>query len=119
MGTVWLADKCWVGIPIGRRPRAEAWRQDSRSLVRGLQGGAAEKQGFFQRPPSVPLLLPPLQSDSYQEDIYPMTPGTEPALTPDEWLGGINRGTAGGGLPRRGLETAAFAFTLVHPLPFA
>lgn len=39
-----------------------------------------------------PLLLPPLQSDSYQEDIYPMTPGTEPALTPDEWLGGINRG---------------------------
>lgn len=21
-----------------------------------------------------------------------MTPGTEPALTPDEWLGGMNRG---------------------------
>lgn len=35
-----------------------------------------------------------MQSDSYQEDIYPMTPGTEPALTPDEWLGGINRGTS-------------------------
>lgn len=26
-----------------------------------------------------------------------MTPGTEPALTPDEWLGGINRGTSAGG----------------------
>lgn len=25
-----------------------------------------------------------------------MTPGTEPALTPDEWLGGINRGTSAG-----------------------
>lgn len=23
-----------------------------------------------------------------------MTPGTEPALTPDEWLSGVNRGKA-------------------------
>ncbi|NWQ80245.1 COR2B protein, partial [Columbina picui] len=30
-------------------------------------------------------------SETYQEDIYPMTPGTEPALTPDEWLSGVNR----------------------------
>ncbi|KAB1257209.1 Coronin-2B [Camelus dromedarius] len=36
-------------------------------------------------------MIVPRRSDSYQEDIYPMTPGTEPALTPDEWLGGINR----------------------------
>lgn len=26
-----------------------------------------------------------------------MTPGTEPALTPDEWLSGVNRGKAAGG----------------------
>lgn len=32
------------------------------------------------------------QSETYQEDIYPMTPGTEPALSADEWLSGINRG---------------------------
>lgn len=25
-----------------------------------------------------------------------MTPGTEPALTPDEWLSGVNRGKATG-----------------------
>ncbi|EMP36031.1 Coronin-2B [Chelonia mydas] len=30
-------------------------------------------------------------SETYQEDIYPMTPGIEPALTPDEWLSGMNR----------------------------
>ncbi|KAI4900037.1 hypothetical protein NFI96_028135 [Prochilodus magdalenae] len=33
-----------------------------------------------------------IQSETYQEDIYPMTPGTEPALSADEWLSGINRG---------------------------
>lgn len=33
-----------------------------------------------------------LQSDTYQEDIYPMTAGTEPALSATEWLSGINRG---------------------------
>ncbi|NXC17806.1 COR2B protein, partial [Corythaeola cristata] len=37
------------------------------------------------------LLSPCFQSETYQEDIYPMTPGTEPALTPDEWLSGVNR----------------------------
>lgn len=31
-----------------------------------------------------------------------MTPGTEPALTPDEWLGGINRGTSAGQAGARG-----------------
>lgn len=33
-----------------------------------------------------------LQSDTYQEDIYPMTAGTEPALSASEWLSGIDRG---------------------------
>lgn len=36
--------------------------------------------------------FPGLQSDTYQEDIYPMTAGTEPALSASEWLSGINRG---------------------------
>lgn len=67
--------------------------------------------------PYVSTLLPSLQSDSYQEDIYPMTPGTEPALTPDEWLGGINRGTVRVGFPEEASRTAAFAFTRVHPFP--
>lgn len=63
----------------------------------GWQGEKSDWRAevFLSSPPApnlFPLLLAPLQSDSYQEDIYPMTPGTEPALTPDEWLGGINRG---------------------------
>uniref|UniRef100_A0A8C9WWK1 Coronin n=1 Tax=Scleropages formosus TaxID=113540 RepID=A0A8C9WWK1_SCLFO len=37
-------------------------------------------------------MIVPRRSETYQEDIYPMTPGTEPALTADEWLSGINRG---------------------------
>lgn len=32
------------------------------------------------------------QSESYQEDIYPMTAGNKPALTAEEWLGGIDKG---------------------------
>lgn len=31
------------------------------------------------------------QSESYQEDIYPMTPGNKPALTAEEWLSGMNK----------------------------
>lgn len=44
--------------------------------------------------PNAALFLPfaGLQSDTYQEDIYPMTAGTEPALSASEWLSGINRG---------------------------
>lgn len=38
------------------------------------------------------VVFPGLQSDTYQEDIYPMTAGTEPALSASEWLSGINRG---------------------------
>ncbi|CAI5796848.1 coronin-2A isoform X1 [Podarcis lilfordi] len=33
-----------------------------------------------------------LQSESYQEDIYPMTAGAQPALTAQEWLSGSNKG---------------------------
>ena len=33
-----------------------------------------------------------LQSESYQEDIYPMTAGNKPALTSEEWLSGIDKG---------------------------
>lgn len=33
-----------------------------------------------------------LQSESYQEDIYPMTTGAQPALTAQEWLKGVNKG---------------------------
>lgn len=38
-----------------------------------------------------------------------MTPGTEPALTPDEWLGGVNRGTSAGRSHRRAQGAAGFA----------
>ncbi|XP_039629138.1 coronin-2B isoform X2 [Polypterus senegalus] len=31
------------------------------------------------------------KSETYQEDIYPMTAGNEPALTATEWLSGMNR----------------------------
>uniref|UniRef100_A0A673L140 Uncharacterized protein n=1 Tax=Sinocyclocheilus rhinocerous TaxID=307959 RepID=A0A673L140_9TELE len=37
-------------------------------------------------------VLCPLQSESYQEDIFLMTAGTESALSAAEWLGGIDRG---------------------------
>uniref|UniRef100_A0A2K5NG40 Coronin n=1 Tax=Cercocebus atys TaxID=9531 RepID=A0A2K5NG40_CERAT len=62
----------------------------------GLDVSACEVFRFYKLVTLKGLIEPismivPRRSDSYQEDIYPMTPGTEPALTPDEWLGGINR----------------------------
>lgn len=82
------------------------------SSPREAQGGQRLEmgcQGFSAVPSSPFSSSSPMQSDSYQEDIYPMTPGTEPALTPDEWLGGINRGTSAGGHHRRAQEAAGFA----------
>ncbi|TSK19964.1 Coronin-2B [Bagarius yarrelli] len=36
-------------------------------------------------------MIVPRRSETYQEDIYPMTAGTEPALSADDWLSGVNR----------------------------
>uniref|UniRef100_G3UAB5 Coronin n=1 Tax=Loxodonta africana TaxID=9785 RepID=G3UAB5_LOXAF len=72
----------------------------------GLDVSACEVFRFYKLVTLKGLIEPismivPRRSDSYQEDIYPMTPGTEPALTPDEWLGGINRGESiAGASPR-------------------
>lgn len=52
-------------------------------------------------PDPIALLFPFSQSETYQEDIYPMTPGTEPALTPDEWLSGVNRGKPTTGISQK------------------
>ena len=37
-----------------------------------------------------------LQSETYQEDIYPMTAGNEAALTADDWLAGMDKGVSSG-----------------------
>lgn len=42
--------------------------------------------------PSVYSACVYVQSESYQEDIYPMTAGNTPALTAEEWLSGIDKG---------------------------
>ncbi|XP_077173417.1 coronin-2B isoform X1 [Paroedura picta] len=62
----------------------------------GLDVSACEVFRFYKLITVKGLIEPismivPRRSETYQEDIYPMTPGTEPALTPDEWLNGTNR----------------------------
>ncbi|MFT7816600.1 coronin-2B-like [Arapaima gigas] len=62
----------------------------------GLDIGACEVFRFYKLVTLKGLIEPismivPRRSETYQEDIYPMTPGTEPALSADEWLSGINR----------------------------
>ncbi|XP_050975443.1 coronin-2A isoform X2 [Labeo rohita] len=37
-------------------------------------------------------MIVPRRSESYQEDIYPMTAGNKPAMTADEWIGGLDKG---------------------------
>lgn len=36
-------------------------------------------------------LVVPRKSDHFQTDLYPATASSEPALTPEEWLGGANK----------------------------
>nr|XP_023678013.1 coronin-2B-like [Paramormyrops kingsleyae] len=62
----------------------------------GLDVGACEVFRFYKLVTLKGLIEPismivPRRSETYQEDIYPMTAGTEPALTADEWLSGIDR----------------------------
>ncbi|XP_067411606.1 coronin-2B isoform X3 [Emydura macquarii macquarii] len=62
----------------------------------GLDVSACEVFRFYKLITLKGLIEPvsmivPRRSETYQEDIYPMTPGTEPALAPDEWLSGMNR----------------------------
>ncbi|KAL7980252.1 hypothetical protein Chor_001520 [Crotalus horridus] len=62
----------------------------------GLDVSACEVFRFYKLVTLKGLIEPismivPRRSETYQEDIYPMTPGPEPALAPDEWLSGMNR----------------------------
>ncbi|CAL8381357.1 unnamed protein product [Arctogadus glacialis] len=62
----------------------------------GLDVAACEVFRFYKLVTLKGLIEPismivPRRSDTYQEDIYPMTPGIQPALTASEWISGINR----------------------------
>ncbi|XP_061414354.1 coronin-2B [Lethenteron reissneri] len=64
---------------------------------RGLDVGACEVFRFYRVVVIKALIEPismivPRRSDSYQEDLYPMTPGAEPSMTAREWLSGANQG---------------------------
>ncbi|NXV81181.1 COR2A protein, partial [Atlantisia rogersi] len=63
---------------------------------RGLEVTACEIFRFYKLIPTKSLIEPismivPRRSESYQEDIYPLTAGTQPALTAQEWLNGFNK----------------------------
>uniref|UniRef100_A0A3B4G0A9 Coronin n=1 Tax=Pundamilia nyererei TaxID=303518 RepID=A0A3B4G0A9_9CICH len=63
----------------------------------GMDVAACEVYRFYKLVTLKGLIEPvsmivPRRSDTYQEDIYPMTAGTEPALSASEWLSGIDRG---------------------------
>ncbi|NXP72814.1 COR2A protein, partial [Ramphastos sulfuratus] len=64
---------------------------------RGLDVSSCEIFRFYKLIPTKNLIEPismivPRWSESYQEDIYPMTIGAQPALTAQEWLNGVNKG---------------------------
>ncbi|KAM9368002.1 coronin-2A [Phaethornis superciliosus] len=64
---------------------------------RGLEVSACEIFRFYKLIPAKSLIEPismivPRRSESYQEDIYPLTTGAQPALTAQEWLNGVNKG---------------------------
>ncbi|XP_046900596.1 coronin-2A isoform X2 [Hypomesus transpacificus] len=64
---------------------------------RGLDVNSCEVFRFYKLVTIKSLIEPlsmivPRRSESYQEDIYPMTAGNQPALTADDWLSGIDKG---------------------------
>ncbi|XP_054843138.1 coronin-2A [Eublepharis macularius] len=64
---------------------------------RGLDVSSCEIFRFYKLIPVKSLIEPvsmivPRRSESYQEDIYPLTAGVQPALTAQEWLNGLNKG---------------------------
>ncbi|XP_077575758.1 coronin-2A isoform X1 [Stigmatopora nigra] len=64
---------------------------------RGLDVSLCEVFRFYKLVTIKSLVEPlsmivPRRSETYQEDIYPMTPGNKPALTAHEWFGGMDRG---------------------------
>ncbi|MBN3303806.1 coronin-2A isoform X2 [Amia ocellicauda] len=64
---------------------------------RGLDVCSCEVFRFYKLVTIKSLIEPlsfivPRRSESYQEDIYPMTAGSEPAMTADEWFRGVSRG---------------------------
>uniref|UniRef100_A0A3P9A735 Coronin n=1 Tax=Esox lucius TaxID=8010 RepID=A0A3P9A735_ESOLU len=64
---------------------------------RGLEVCSCEVFRFYKLVTTKALIEPlsmivPRRSESYQEDIYPMTAGTEPAMSAEEWLSGMDKG---------------------------
>lgn len=107
--------KCLRRCRPPRPSRCDAKERPGRQLLRGVQvlqtGDHQEphRAALHDRAPqgerrrgaprshssSFPSVYSPcvyIQSESYQEDIYPMTAGNTPALTAEEWLSGIDKG---------------------------
>ncbi|KAL4618176.1 coronin-2A-like [Arapaima gigas] len=64
---------------------------------RGLDVRTCEVFRFYRLVTTKSLIEPlsmivPRRSESYQEDIYPMTAGNEPAMTAEEWFTGLDKG---------------------------
>ncbi|XP_044295621.1 coronin-2A [Varanus komodoensis] len=64
---------------------------------RGLDVSTCEIFRFYKLIAVKSLIEPvsmivPRRSESYQEDIYPMTAGVQPSLTAQEWISGANKG---------------------------
>lgn len=95
--------------------RCDAKERPGRELLRGVQvlqtrdHQEPHRAALHDRAPQGERSLPPprgairagssvhsccvcFQSESYQEDIYPMTAGNVPALTAEQWLSGIDKG---------------------------
>ncbi|XP_048384194.1 coronin-2A-like isoform X2 [Stegostoma tigrinum] len=63
---------------------------------RGLDVSICEVFRFYKLVTTKSLIEPvsmivPRRSESYQDDIYPMTAGAQPAMTAQEWLSGANK----------------------------
>ncbi|GCC29594.1 coronin-2B-like [Chiloscyllium punctatum] len=63
---------------------------------RGLDVSICEVFRFYKLVTIKSLIEPismivPRRSESYQDDIYPMTAGAQPAMTAQEWLSGANK----------------------------
>ncbi|NXL68299.1 COR2B protein, partial [Chordeiles acutipennis] len=88
---LYLAGKVRAGRPVPPLQLLLGSRATPSRLDMQVEMSAGSLRVVSRFPQVDGFSFPSFQSETYQEDIYPMTPGTEPALTPDEWLSGVNR----------------------------
>lgn len=83
-----LGPDCPCPTQVLQAARAQVRAHCHDGATQGEPGGSQGRWGPGGDTPHLTMVSLPPQSDLFQDDLYPDTPGPEPALEADEWLSG-------------------------------